>query len=77
MRRGAKIGADCIIGRGAFIDAEVVLGDRCKVQNLALVYHGVTAGNGVFIGPNAILTNDRFPVPKRLTADSRQRVTGW
>lgn len=61
VRRGAKIGADCIIGRGAFIDAEVVLGDRCKVQNLALVYHGVTAGNGVFIGPNAILTNDRFP----------------
>ena len=61
VRRGAKIGADCIIGRGAFIDADVVLGDRCKVQNLALVYHGVTAGNGVFIGPNAILTNDRFP----------------
>ena len=24
VRRGAKIGADCIIGRGAFIDAEVV-----------------------------------------------------
>jgi acetyltransferase-like isoleucine patch superfamily enzyme len=61
VRRGAKIGADCIIGRGAFIDTEVVLGDRCKVQNLALVYHGVTVGNGVFIGPNAILTNDRFP----------------
>lgn len=61
VRRGAKIGADCIIGRGAFIDADVVLGDRCKVQNLALIYHGVTVGNGVFIGPNAILTNDRFP----------------
>jgi UDP-2-acetamido-3-amino-2,3-dideoxy-glucuronate N-acetyltransferase len=61
VRRGARIGADCIIGRGAFIDADVSLGDRCKVQNLALVYHGVTAGNGVFIGPNAILTNDRFP----------------
>jgi serine acetyltransferase len=25
------------------------------------VYHGVTVEDGVFIGPNAILTNDRFP----------------
>ena len=32
-----------------------------KVQNGALVYHGVTVGDGVFIGPGAILTNDRFP----------------
>ncbi len=37
------------------------LGDRVKVQNLALVYHGVTVEDGVFIGPNAILTNDRYP----------------
>ena len=32
-----------------------------KIQNAALVYHGVTVEDGVFIGPNAILTNDRFP----------------
>jgi UDP-2-acetamido-3-amino-2,3-dideoxy-glucuronate N-acetyltransferase len=39
----------------------VVLGDRVKVQNAALVYHGVVVEDGVFIGPNAILTNDRNP----------------
>jgi acetyltransferase-like isoleucine patch superfamily enzyme len=32
-----------------------------KIQNAALIYHGVTVEDGVFIGPNAILTNDRFP----------------
>ena len=32
-----------------------------KIQNQALVYHGVTVEDAVFIGPNAILTNDRFP----------------
>ena len=37
------------------------IGDRVKIQNAALVYHGVTVEDGVFIGPNAILTNDRFP----------------
>jgi UDP-2-acetamido-3-amino-2,3-dideoxy-glucuronate N-acetyltransferase len=61
VRAGARIGADCVIGRDAFIDEGVVLGDRVKVQNLALVYHGVTVEDGVFIGPNAILTNDRYP----------------
>jgi UDP-2-acetamido-3-amino-2,3-dideoxy-glucuronate N-acetyltransferase len=61
LRNGASIGAECIIGRDAFIDEGVHLGDRVKVQNGALIYHGVTVGNGVFIGPGAILTNDRFP----------------
>jgi acetyltransferase-like isoleucine patch superfamily enzyme len=61
VRTGARIGADCVIGRDAFIDEGVTLGDRVKVQNLALVYHGVTVEDGVFIGPNAILTNDRHP----------------
>jgi acetyltransferase-like isoleucine patch superfamily enzyme len=61
VRTGARIGADCVIGRDAFVDEGVVMGDRVKVQNLALVYHGVTVEDGVFIGPNAILTNDRYP----------------
>jgi UDP-2-acetamido-3-amino-2,3-dideoxy-glucuronate N-acetyltransferase len=61
VRRGAHIGGECVIGRDAFIDEGVSLGNRVKVQNLALVYHGVTVEDGVFIGPNAILTNDRYP----------------
>lgn len=61
IRRGAQIGAECIIGRDAFIDEDVRIGDRVKIQNAALVYHGVTVEDGVFIGPNAILTNDRYP----------------
>ena len=50
-----------MVGRDAFIDEGVTIGDRVKIQNAALVYHGVTVEDGVFIGPNAILTNDRFP----------------
>ena len=61
VRRGARIGAECVVGRDAFIDEGVVIGDRVKIQNAALVYHGVTVEDGVFIGPNAILTNDRYP----------------
>jgi UDP-2-acetamido-3-amino-2,3-dideoxy-glucuronate N-acetyltransferase len=61
IRSGATIGAECVIGRDAFIDTDVPIGNRVKIQNAALVYHGVTVEDGVFIGPNAILTNDRFP----------------
>jgi acetyltransferase-like isoleucine patch superfamily enzyme len=61
IRTRARIGAECIIGRDAFVDEDVVIGNRVKIQNSALVYHGVTVDDGVFIGPNAILTNDRYP----------------
>lgn len=76
VRRGAAIGAECIIGRDVFIDEGVSLGDRVKVQNAALVYHGVTVDDGVFIGPNAILTNDRFP--RSIRADGElARAEDW
>ena len=61
IRAGARIGADCVIGGGVTVDLDVVVGDRCKVQNAALLYRGVRLGNGVFIGPAAVLTNDRVP----------------
>jgi len=76
IRVGARIGAECVIGRDAFVDEGVTIGDRVKIQNLALVYHGVTVEDGVFIGPNAILTNDRFP--RSITADGElARADDW
>ncbi|NBO35847.1 MAG: N-acetyltransferase, partial [Actinobacteria bacterium] len=57
----ATIGENCIIGRGAYVGTGVQIGDNCKVQNYALVYEPAVLGNGVFIGPAAVLTNDEFP----------------
>ncbi|HEY4439443.1 MAG TPA: acyltransferase [Candidatus Elarobacter sp.] len=61
VRRGARIGERCILGKGAFVDSDVVVGDDCKIQNYACVYHGVTLGRGVFIGPAVVFTNDLHP----------------
>ncbi len=61
VRTRAKIGARCIIGKGAFVDFDVVIGDDSKLQNYACVYHGVTLGRGVFVGPHAVFTNDLRP----------------
>ena len=61
VREDAWLGANCIVGRGAYIGTGVELGDNCKVQNYALVYEPAKLANGVFIGPAVVLTNDHFP----------------
>jgi acetyltransferase-like isoleucine patch superfamily enzyme len=61
IRDGVVLGTNCIIGRGAYIGSGVTLGKNCKVQNYALVYEPAQLGDGVFIGPAAVLTNDQFP----------------
>lgn len=61
VREDARIGRECIIGRGAYIGPGVVLGDRCKVQNHALVYEPAVLGDGVFVGPAVVFTNDLLP----------------
>ena len=61
IRDGVSIGKNCIVGRGAYVGSGVKVGDNCKIQNYALVYEPAKLGNGVFIGPAAVLTNDEFP----------------
>ncbi len=33
VREGAKIGENCILSKGVYVDAGVTLGDNVKVQN--------------------------------------------
>ena len=57
----AKIGKNCIIGSFVYVDRHVVIGNNCKIQNKALIYDPAVIHDGVFIGPGAILTNDKNP----------------
>jgi acetyltransferase-like isoleucine patch superfamily enzyme len=61
IREGARLGAGCIVGRGVYVGAGVQIGDRVKLQNYALVYEPARLGDGVFVGPAVVLTNDRNP----------------
>ena len=61
IREGARIGRHCNIGKDVYIDAAVVVGDDCKIQNFATLYRGVTLGDRVFVGPHACFTNDLHP----------------
>jgi len=61
VRSGAKLGDNCIVGRGAYVGPGVEIGANSKIQNYALVYEPARLGAGVFIGPAVVLTNDHFP----------------
>jgi UDP-2-acetamido-3-amino-2,3-dideoxy-glucuronate N-acetyltransferase len=61
VRAGARIGRECTLGRGVFIDGGVVVGDYVKIQNYVSVFHGVEIERGVFVGPHVCFSNDLYP----------------
>ncbi len=61
IREGARLGTGCVVGRGVYIGVGVRLGNNVKLQNFALVYEPAELGDGVFIGPAVVLTNDKYP----------------
>jgi len=58
---GARIGGDCNICDGVFIENDVIVGDRVTVKCGVQLWDGLRVLDDVFIGPNATFTNDRFP----------------
>jgi UDP-2-acetamido-3-amino-2,3-dideoxy-glucuronate N-acetyltransferase len=60
----ARIGSDCNICDGVFIENDVVVGDRVTIKCGVQLWDGITIEDDVFIGPNATFTNDRFPRSK-------------
>jgi acetyltransferase-like isoleucine patch superfamily enzyme len=55
------IGRNCILGKGSYVDKDVRVGDHCKLQNGAFVFRGFNLEEGVFLGPGAMLLNDKYP----------------
>jgi acetyltransferase-like isoleucine patch superfamily enzyme len=74
VRQGAVVGVNTVVGRNVYVDHDVVIGANCKIQNNSLLYWPSTLGDGVFIGPGAILTNDRHP--RAINADGTAKGPG-
>lgn len=61
VRDGARIGRQCILAQGVYVDVGVHIGDLVKLQNNVSVFLGARVEDRAFIGPHACLLNDRSP----------------
>ena len=62
----ARIGSNCNIGAHCYIEAGSRIGNNVTLKNDVAVWQGVEIEDGVFVGPNAIFTNDIYPRSPRL-----------
>jgi acetyltransferase-like isoleucine patch superfamily enzyme len=76
IRENARLGQDCIVGRGAYVGPGVIIGNNVKLQNYALVYEPARLEDNVFIGPAAVLTNDLYPRSVDVSGKLK-RSTDW
>jgi len=62
IREDTRIGDDVLVGTDTVIDGRTDIGDRTSLQTGVYVPSETTVGEGVFVGPRAVFTNDRYPV---------------
>lgn len=62
---GAEIGEDCNICDHTFVENDVVIGNRVTIKCGVYIWDGIRIEDDVFIGPNVVFTNDRFPRSKQ------------
>jgi acetyltransferase-like isoleucine patch superfamily enzyme len=58
--RGANIGLNANIGGCSIVDGATI-GNDCSIGHGAQIHPGSRLSNRVFVGPGAILCNDRWP----------------
>ena len=61
IREKTTIGSYIVVGTNAVIDGNVLIGSYVKLETGVYIPTHTTIGNRVFIGPNATLTNDKYP----------------
>jgi acetyltransferase-like isoleucine patch superfamily enzyme len=62
IREQTAIGTDCLVGTQAVIDGHTTLGDNVSIQTGGYVPSYTEIADRVFLGPNATLLNDPYPV---------------
>jgi UDP-2-acetamido-3-amino-2,3-dideoxy-glucuronate N-acetyltransferase len=57
----AVVGENCNIGDHCFVESGAVIGNRVTIKNGVSVWDHIRIEDDVFLGPNAVLTNDLWP----------------
>ena len=67
IRENTSIGDNVSIGTNSVIEGNTSIGNNVNIQSNVFVPLNTTIGDFVFVGPNAVLTNDKYPIRKDLT----------
>lgn len=67
IREKTRIGDRTAIGTATIVDGNTRIGNDVSLQSMIYIPTNTTIGDHVFIGPNAVLTNDRYPPSESLT----------
>ncbi len=63
---GTVIGDNVMIGSLAHVDYKVTIGDNTRVEGSVYIPPLTKIGKGVFIGPAVVITNDPYPMGKKM-----------
>ena len=67
IRSGSRVGENTKIGSFSQLDGAVKIGNRVNIQSQVYIPHLTEIEDEVFIGPAARITNDPYPVSRKLT----------
>jgi len=66
IREYSRIGANSRIGSYSQLDGRVEIGSNVNIQSRVYLPHLTVVEDDVFIGPNVVVTNDLYPVSRKL-----------
>ncbi len=65
IREETWVGDNVLIGTNTIIDGRTTIGNNVSIQGNVYIPLNVTIEDNVFIGPCAVLTNDKYPIRKK------------
>lgn len=70
----AKIGKNCNICSHCFIENDVVIGNNVTIKYGVAIHNQTIIEDNVFIGPNAVILHDRYPVSRNCDAKIEKTI---
>jgi acetyltransferase-like isoleucine patch superfamily enzyme len=61
LAKGSVVGEACNLCDHTFVEGGAVIGNRVTLKCGVYLWDGITVEDDVFIGPNAVFANDRYP----------------
>lgn len=65
IREETVMGDNVLIGTNTIVDGHTTIGNNVSIQGNVYIPLNVTIEDHVFIGPCAVLTNDKYPIRKK------------